>query len=356
MRNLRLACSCTLLSLPAAAVCALGIWFIADRALEIAKAERARVKAEYRERALALRQDAPENAQILPKLPKGWKAAGKMSPGRWGFEASETEATVWYDDGETVRAMRTMPVRETDYKTMITFFGSLFLLVLVAMTVAGIGFFVGHMRARDDFLAATAHDLSTPLAGLRLLVAEDGDARHLVERLIRLVANIREFLALGGRRPPPKKERFDLVAAYGEAYAIFAEDYRDLFGGADVEMSGAASLPATGDEAMTVQILWNLLGNDLKYAAPYGKVRARFSASDGFAWFELADEGKGMTKREMSKAFDRYYRAKTVLESGKGGFGIGLCTARDFAERMGGALTVEANSPSGCIFRLKLPA
>jgi signal transduction histidine kinase len=58
----------------------------------------------------------------------------------------------------------------------------------------------------------------------------------------------------------------------------------------------------------------------------------------------------------MRRAFDRYYRAKTVLESGKGGFGIGLCTAREFARAMGGDLSVRANSPHGCVFTLSLPS
>ena len=106
---------------------------------------------------------------------------------------------------------------------------------------------------------------------------------------------------------------------------------------------------------MTVQTIWNLLGNDLKYAAPYGRVEAVFSKEGSFAVLRLKDLGKGMTRREMSKAFDRYYRAKTVLESGKGGFGIGLCTAREFARAMGGSLSVAANEPNGCVFTLRVP-
>ena len=58
----------------------------------------------------------------------------------------------------------------------------------------------------------------------------------------------------------------------------------------------------------------------------------------------------------MRRAFDRYYRARTALESGKGGFGIGLCTAREFARDMGGNLAVRRNEPRGCIFTLTLPA
>ncbi len=109
------------------------------------------------------------------------------------------------------------------------------------------------------------------------------------------------------------------------------------------------------DETMLMQILWNIFGNDLKYAAPYGKVAVRFRREGSRAVVEFADEGQGMTPYQMRHAFDRYYRAKTVLESGKGGFGIGLCTARDFARAMGGELSVRANDPKGCVFSLAVP-
>ena len=110
------------------------------------------------------------------------------------------------------------------------------------------------------------------------------------------------------------------------------------------------------DETMTVQILWNLFGNDLKYAAPYGNVSVVLSSGGGMVRASFVDEGQGMTRSQMKRAFDRYYRAKTVLESGKGGFGIGLCTAREFALAMGGDLVVDGNAPKGCVFTLSLPA
>ena len=80
------------------------------------------------------------------------------------------------------------------------------------------------------------------------------------------------------------------------------------------------------------------------------------SAGGGMVHAAFVDEGQGMTQSQMRRAFDRYYRAKTVLEAGKGGFGIGLCTAREFARAMGGDLVVEGNAPKGCVFTLSLPA
>ena len=353
----RLLRSVVALCLPTLAVVALVIGFLIDKVPEIEKAESDRVKAVYREAALAIRQE-PEKFQTGRRIDE-WKPAGKMAPGKWGFSPIPMKRItwVWYDDGgEELRVTAVPYVPETDYRTMFTLFGAFCLLVLVGVTVMGIRYFVGYVKSRDDFLAATAHDLTTPLVGLRYAIGRDDEAaKNLNERLIRLVDNIKDFLKLG-KRPKPKRTTFDLVKAYREAYALFRDDYRDLFDGRDVPLeSETDTAEVCADETLTMQVLWNLLGNDLKYAAPYGPVGVRISEEGPWVRIEFRDEGQGMTARQMRRAFDRYYRAKTVLVSGKGGFGIGLCTAREFAEAMGGTLTVRSNSPKGCIFTLALP-
>ena len=379
--NWRLLRSVVALSLPTVVVVALSVYFFVDRVPEIEKTEKNRVKAEYREVALELRQN-PDDGRYMREesLQEGWKGsvAGKMSPGKWGYVPIDLKgfAWVWYDGGKGVVYTQTPLVRERDYRTMFLLFGSFFLLVLFGMTIVGIRYFVEYIRTRDDFLAATAHDLTTPLVGMRYSIGRnDEEAKVLNERMIRLVANIKDFLRLGGKRPKPQRDEVDLVKCYKEAYALFREDVRDVTDGSDLPVAVGAvgtdpteplkngtfagpvpNFVAVGDETLVVQILWNLIGNDLKYALPFGPVRVSFFRKGGFVCVEFADEGQGMSKHEMARAFDRYYRAKTVLESGKGGFGIGLCTAREFARSMGGDLSVRANSPHGCVFTLSLPA
>ena len=188
--------------------------------------------------------------------------------------------------------------------------------------------------------------------------------QHISELLTRqdvqnIVNNIKDFLRLGGRRRDPQPARVDLVALCREAYGLFAADYEDAASGPvafDVSRLRGAALEVFADETMTLQILWNLFGNDLKYAAPYGPVAVRFGRVADRAVLAFVDEGQGMTETQRRRAFDRYYRAKTVLQTGKGGFGIGLCTAREFARAMGGDLVVAANMPRGCVFTLTLPA
>lgn len=361
MRDARLFWNALLLSLPAVALVAGGTFFIFDKVPELIKNEKTRIREEYRVHAEALKDGEVDPSALVPgfKPSSPMRNVYKMKPGRWGFEPGEKTSVVWYDDRRTVRAFEVGKIEPFDFGLLFYVAGAFFMVVFVAMTAFGIRYFWKFARERDDFLAATAHDLTTPLVGLRYAIGRsEEDSRCLNERMLRLVENIKDFLKLGGRRKPAK-EPFDVMRAYREAYSLFAADYRDIFGGADVEVAceGAGdAFTAIGDETLAVQIMWNLLGNDLKYAAPHGPVRVVFSRRGRYVLVSFIDGGQGMTPRQMRKAFDRYYRAGTVLESGKGGFGIGLCTAREFALSMGGDLTVCANDPKGCIFTLSLPS
>ena len=384
--NWRLVRSVACLCLPTIAVVAFGVRFLVVDVPKMVRDEESRVLAVSERTAKAMR-DAPDSADFVWERGRGvvrgvaeygeypadmsWKDwrphSGTKRRDMWGWREFDGGRLVWSrgvskQDMNVVYARHT-DIEERDYATIFYVFGVAFLVVLVIVTCVGVKYFVDYVKSRDDFMAATAHDLTTPLAAMRYMIGrDDGEARNLNERMLRLVGNIKDFMRLGGRRPPPAREPFDVVKTYREAYSLFREDFRDLFDGGDVavEFADGASedsgLMALGDETTTMQILWNLLGNDLKYAAPYGAVKVVFSRRGAFARVEFVDEGKGMSPGEMSKAFDRYYRAKTVLESGKGGFGIGLCTAREFAEAMGGTLTVRANEPRGCVFTLELPA
>lgn len=393
-RNLRLLRSLLFLCLPTLVVIVLAVRFALVDVPRIEAGERTRVLLATEAAARGLLEH-PETADFVWRRGEGivsgarswaedfpadrqWKDWPSLGPSKakekWGALDRPEGRVVWVRDtvpGRDANVVygRQTDLREREYARYIYLAGGFSLFVLIGITFLGTRYFLDYVKTRDDFMAATAHDLTTPLVGLRFMIGrDDAEARTLNERLIRLVDNIKDFLRLGGKRRKPKRETFDLLKAYREAYALFREDYRDLFDGRDVPVkvladgagissaSGAeAGLPVLGDETLTVQILWNLLGNDLKYAAPYGAVKVAFRAECDRICVDFADEGPGMSASERARAFDRYYRAKTVLESGKGGFGIGLCTAREFAEAMGGRLTVRANEPRGCVFTFEIP-
>ena len=384
MKNWRLFWNSVLISLPAAMLVAAVVYFLVDKVPEFARNEEKRIQQEYRDKAVAAKEAG--KGEVFDFATSGYRR-GNLSIKRepWGFEVDK----VWYfKDGRAYR-ITVEPVEGFDFRTMFYSIGVLVALLFIAMTVFGVRYFWKFVQSRDDFLAATAHDLTTPLVGMRMMIGRcDDEAKKLNERMLLIVNNIKDFMRLGGQRRQPELKPVDIVALTKEAYRLFAADYEDSESGAveisdfksqisDCRESGSEcgagdsecgagdsdcragdlgeAMAVHADETMTLQILWNLFGNDLKYAAPYGKVAVRFAQEDGFVRVEFVDEGQGMTPGQMKRAFDRYYRARTVLESGKGGFGIGLCTAREFARAMGGDLTVRANSPKGCVFSLRLP-
>ena len=357
MNRRRFIASCLLLCMPTAVLLGIGVHFVVTRVPQLERNEARRVSLAYRAIAEELAAH-PETADYSGARKVGWQRANRIGEIHWGRVDGDETSVVWcrLADGRYV-SKTVETVEKFNFRLVFYGGGGVVAAILVLLTAFGVGMLARLLRERDDFLAATAHDLTTPLVGMRYAIGRDEEeVRRLNERMIRLVDNVKDFLKLGGRRRPPKPAAFDLAAACREAYALFREDYRDLFDGRDVEISEDGDCTAFADETMTVQILWNLLGNDLKYAAPYGKVAVQLSAGGGMVRAAFVDEGQGMTKRQMKRAFDRYYRAKTVMESGKGGFGIGLCTAREFAQAMGGDLVVAGNSPKGCVFTLSLPA
>lgn len=367
MKDGRLFWNGVLLSLPAVMLVGAVVYFLVDKVPEFERNEQQRVQQTYRERAVEAKEAGRGEEFDFAASGFGKKTSRAIRKEPWGFG----RGIVWYFKGGKAYRLDVDPVDGFDFAAVFYPAGVLVSLLFIAMTVFGMRYFWKFVKSRDDFLAATAHDLTTPLVGMRMMIGRnDDEAKRLNERMLLIVNNLKDFLKLGGKRREPDLKPVDIVALTKEAYGLFAADYEDSEGGA-VEISDFKSqisehgesqdpdadgvlLVVSADETMTLQILWNLFGNDLKYAAPYGEVAVRFSCEGGFAKIEFADAGQGMTPRQMKRAFDRYYRARTVLQSGKGGFGIGLCTAREFARAMGGDLTVRPNDPKGCVFTLSL--
>ena len=283
---------------------------------------------------------------------------GDVGGAEWGhFARSEAEEFVWCRAGDFLVGRFVAGFCLSSFVYWMCALGGVVMGLAVVLSVMLVRSFVGADQERIDFMRMVAHDLASPLVGIRMLVGKDDETvRNLNEQALGMVENFRAFAQMS-TRPEPKFEKVDVRKVYESAYKIFREDYRDCLGGEDVEVTAeaGAAYVAWADEMMVGQILWNLLGNDLKYAAPYGKVCVEFESAADFVAVRFVDDGPGMTAREMRRAFARYYRARSAQAGRASGYGIGLATGREAARVMGGDLVVKGNVPRGCIFELRLP-
>ena len=118
----------------------------------------------------------------------------------------------------------------------------------------------------------------------------------------------------------------------------------------------AAPLTVHGDRKRLVQVVANLLNNAAKYTPPGGRIRLAAQAEAGRARLSVSDNGIGMTRELMARAFELFAQAERDADRAQGGLGIGLAVVRRLVELHGGQIAAASAGPGqGSCFTLNLP-
>jgi two-component system sensor histidine kinase TctE len=222
-----------------------------------------------------------------------------------------------------------------------------------------------NLATQRRFISDAAHQLRTPLAGLKsqtelaLQQATDPALRQRLQRVhesaMRGARLVSQLLVLARAEP-------EAVAAQGWAAvdcAALAREVaadhvpRALAAGCDL----GVDLP---DEAVTVQgvelllreALVNLVDNAVRYAGSGATLTMRLRRAGDDVWLDVEDNGPGLAPELRERAFERFVRGAAHGE----GCGLGLAIVREIAERHGGSAELLPAAPRGCIARLTLPA
>jgi signal transduction histidine kinase len=84
-------------------------------------------------------------------------------------------------------------------------------------------------------------------------------------------------------------------------------------------------------------------------------VDVRVGSAGALAWVEVADSGPGVPQEELSRLFQRFYRADKARSRDVPGTGLGLAIVRSIARVHGGEATAARGPGGGAIFRVDLP-
>jgi len=219
------------------------------------------------------------------------------------------------------------------------------------------------VETQKRFIADAAHQMKTPLAGLRTqseLALRERDpaelrraleqiargserAGHLVSQLLSLarMENLGETTAavpldlgrlarevVGEWVPVAMRRRLDLGFEMHRA-----QDDRD---------GTEAVAVIHGHPLLLRELLSNLLDNALRYTPPDGSVTARVVADGSAVRLEVEDSGPGVAESDRELVFERFYR---VLGTEVDGSGLGLAIVREIAERHSATVRVEPACP-----------
>ena len=218
-------------------------------------------------------------------------------------------------------------------------------------------------QAKSTFLATVSHEIRTPMNGVlgmidvlersSLSVEQRealGTVRYSAAALLRIIDDILDFSKIEAGRLDLERIELSTVELIEGAAETLAPQAAAK--GLSLTAFVAADAPdrVLGDPLRLQQILFNLLGNAIKFTES-GAVRLSLERADGGALrIRVADTGIGLTEEQRNRLFQPFVQADSSTTRRFGGTGLGLSIVRRLAEAMQGGVEVSSRPGEGSTF------
>lgn len=225
-------------------------------------------------------------------------------------------------------------------------------------------------KQKDEFLDTVAHELKTPITGIRasteLLIddldemPEDIRAQFLKnilndsERISRLINNILDYEKLSTGREKICLEDHEI----GQTVDKAIQSIRQMAKKSNCHLVKLTheKITARYDEDRILQVILNLLSNAVKYAdKEKGIIEINYWVKDEYLHFEVIDNGKGVPDEDVKLIFEKFYQSQnqnTVKPTGSG-FGLAIC--KQIIEKHNGEIWYETSASGGSQFMFYIP-
>jgi two-component system, OmpR family, sensor kinase len=217
---------------------------------------------------------------------------------------------------------------------------------------------------QQQFTSDAAHELRTPVS-VMLTQAQTAlnrertaaeyretieSCQRAAQRMRRLIESLLELARLDAGQQKMKRSRFDLAQTARDCVTLvgpLAEERRVKI------VCEVPPLECLGDSERLAQVITNLLTNAITYNKENGEVRLSGETRNGSVILTVGDTGLGISTEDLSRVFDRFYRADSSRTSGN--TGLGLAISKAIVEAHGGEIEVSSQLGIGSIFTLRLP-
>ncbi len=225
-------------------------------------------------------------------------------------------------------------------------------------------------KQKDEFLDTVAHELKTPITGIRatteLLMDESDDMPselkaqflknmlHDSDRLSRLINNILDFEKLSKGRVQLNIEKHNIRKTLNLAINSFKQvaTKKDVA----IIQSNQSDIYAIYDQDRILQVLTNLMSNALKFTTPQtGKIILDYKYESGYLEVTVNDNGSGIPRADLPYIFDKFYQSNNQNIIKPEGSGLGLAICKQIIDNHEGKIWVKNNKKNGVTFGFKLP-
>ena len=224
-------------------------------------------------------------------------------------------------------------------------------------------------RLRTEFVANVSHELKTPLTSILGFVEtlkeggiDDPENRMKFLQIIeaqskKLHILIEDLLLLSkieSAKEPLRLEEVDVERLFEKMKDVFLPILKEK--NIQLQIVSPAKAIRIQAEAFSLErSLSNLIDNALKYNRVNGSVTLQAQEGMRNVALEVRDTGIGISPADLSRVFERFYRADKSRSRESGGTGLGLSIAKHIVERHGGKIEVQSTPGKGSTFSILLP-
>ncbi|HEY0653983.1 MAG TPA: ATP-binding protein [Chryseosolibacter sp.] len=291
----------------------------------------------------------------------------------------EELAQIEKDNGHAVRIIN-QSVNRINYLMLGFFLAAAVLVYFIWIDITRSNFYKEQLeKARDKaeelsqikqrFLANMSHEIRTPLQSiigfaeqLRGKAKENTDEVEAIysssEHLLHIVNEVLDYSRISSGNFVLASESFKLLGVIREvesAMRVQAERKGLTF---VVDSEKASDFVLLGDPFRLKQILYNLLGNAIKFTHR-GFVKLSLNTvmqgDHVHCYFDVVDTGIGIEKSEIEKVFNQFEQANGEISKVYGGTGLGLTIVKSLVEVQQGKIEVSSEPGIGTTFQIELP-
>ncbi len=225
------------------------------------------------------------------------------------------------------------------------------------------------IETQRNFLLDASHELKTPLTVIQteieMLLMKPGLTTEERENLHQLLSEVEYasklaidliYLSRLESSSPAEVRPVDLGAVLGEV----VDHYLVIAGKKNISLrfKHDANLRVMGDSNLIRRALSNVIDNAIKYSRVGGEVQVNGMLDEKFsnAIVFIEDKGEGISREELPRVFDRFYRTKSSRGGDEKGSGLGLSIAKRVVEQHNGVIIIDSEIGVGTTVKIELPA
>lgn len=227
-------------------------------------------------------------------------------------------------------------------------------------------------EVKDTFLSTVSHELRTPLTSIigyvsmlleGVLGPMSDEQRESLEVVLRRGKNLQTLIADLLSLSRIDAGKIELHQSYFDPereLKNLEEVFRERLEASDVSLVMELPEkmdPVYADRDRINQVLFNLVGNAIKFSPEGGVITISFNADreQGFVRFLVSDNGIGIPEDALEKVFERFYQVEMHDGREYGGTGLGLAIAKELVELHGGQIHASRGKDKGSAFSFTLP-